>query len=819
MFKINVNSILRHIALILSGLLVQVSVTAAEQPLYQAQVKFTEFGIPHITAGDYGSLGYAEGYVAADDHLCNISYAVMKAQAKLAEHLGKGANNQHLIHDLVIKALEIPNKSRLAFQRQSTQVKQMYKGYAAGINRYIEENQNQFSSWCKNATWIKKVTAEQLFARALYIAQTLPYLSAAIYHSQPPEVTQSQSSANQSLAPKNNLLINEYSIAQLSADSQLTHLGSNAWAIGKEYSQSGRGLLLANPHYPWFGTNRFWEKHLTIPGELDVYGVSLTGIPNVALGFNEHIGWSHTVSNSQRISLYRLSLATNDPTSYLVDGNKRKMRSQLVEVNVKQAEGPPLKTSHTVWFSHLGPMITMPGLPWDKQQAFTVIDSNADNHYFMQQWFDMGQAKSIDELINSHKKHNAMPWVNTIASSSKGDAVYLDNSSVINLSDEAITRWKKSYQQNGQVAALYNQRKLMLLDGSDSRMFPVSHTTSPLTFATPFDKRPLLKRDDYVFNANDSYWLTNPKQPLNGYSPLYGSTNTARSLRTRQNIKHLESLRDGKKQGLFTLQDLKEKILSNESYSATIYQSDLINACGKAVTENSHRVIKKESATHYEQRLEASCKVIKGYNGVLNLDSKGAVLFREWQQAYQHLSRNQKTSINKMSFKKATPVTTPSGLGSERTAVEALMLAANQLESLNIALDATLNDTQVNYRGSNKTPIHGGFGFEGVANMIDNRAADTIGPIEKAAPNQKWSRLTKQGYLVSGGTSFLMALEFTASGPQAEALLTYGQSGDPSSPKAVDQTKLFSQKKWRPIYYNINEVNKNTLHEIKLSNH
>lgn len=72
---------------------------------------------------------------------------------------------------------------------------------------------------------------------------------------------------------------------------------------------------------------------------------------------------------------------------------------------------------------------------------------------------------------------------------------------------------------------------------------------------------------------------------------------------------------------------------------------------------------------------------------------------------------------------------------------------------------------------------------------------------------------------MSGGTSFIMALEFTANGPQAEALLTYGQSGDPDSPKAIDQTRLFSRKQWRPIYYNATAVKKNTLREIQLSNH
>ncbi len=44
-------------------------------------------------------------------------------------------------------------------------------------------------------------------------------------------------------------------------------------------------------------------------------------------------------------------------------------------------------------------------------------------------------------------------------------------------------------------------------------------------------------RDDYVTQSNDSHWLTNPAQPLEGYSRVFGSERTTRSLRTRMGLK------------------------------------------------------------------------------------------------------------------------------------------------------------------------------------------------------------------------------------------------------------------------------------------
>ena len=49
--------------------------------------------------------------------------------------------------------------------------------------------------------------------------------------------------------------------------------------------------------------------------------------------------------------------------------------------------------------------------------------------------------------------------------------------------------------------------------------------------------------------------------------------------------------------------------------------------------------------------------------------------------------------------------------------------------------------------------------------------------------------------------SFLLGVEYSAEGPRAKGILTYSQSGDPSSPHFSDQTELFSQKKLRPVLF------------------
>ena len=52
----------------------------------------------------------------------------------------------------------------------------------------------------------------------------------------------------------------------------------------------------------------------------------------------------------------------------------------------------------------------------------------------------------------------------------------------------------------------------------------------------PPTEQPSLITDTYVSNSNDSYWLSNPESRLEGFSPIIGDEQTARSLRTRAGL-------------------------------------------------------------------------------------------------------------------------------------------------------------------------------------------------------------------------------------------------------------------------------------------
>src|SRR3546814_6164739 len=57
----------------------------------------------------------------------------------------------------------------------------------------------------------------------------------------------------------------------------------------------------------------------------------------------------------------------------------------------------------------------------------------------------------------------------------------------------------------------------------------------------PGDRLPVLWRDDYVQNSNDSAWLSNPEAPLTGYPAIVSEEGVVQGGRTRMGIAQIEA--------------------------------------------------------------------------------------------------------------------------------------------------------------------------------------------------------------------------------------------------------------------------------------
>jgi acyl-homoserine-lactone acylase len=748
--------------------------SAQPRDRYEATIRRTAYGIPHITAKDSASLGFGEGYAFAQDHLCSLADAVVLARGERARYFGAGDRDVHLLSDIGVKAMRVAELAAGDLKNATAEQRDRLAGYAAGYNLYLAEvGVDGIPGWCRGAAWVRPLTAGDVAARARLV--TAGPFASLIATAAPPSTA---------------------SIAQVEMP-DLDQGLSNGWAIGRERSETGRGLLLANPHYPWVGSNRFWEKHLTIPGRLDVYGVSLLGAPGVAIGFNRHVAWTHTVSAGARFTAYSLKLVPGSPTTYVYDGQPRPMAARTVQVEVRQADGTSKTVSRTVYSSHHGPVVNLPGLPWTTARAIAIRDANAENNEGFATYEALATARTLEDVKRAHAL-GGIGFVNTIVATADGRAFYIDAAAAPHLSDATIKWWLGQVDVEGDVKTAY-ARRVILLDGSDSKFEWVNDTRARDPGIVPAALAPQLERADYVFNANDSYWISNPHALLTGFSPAHGRERIPQSLRTRMNVRLLDDTSATGPSGRdrrFSIDEIWRAVFSNRALSAELLRAGVVERCGAtaAVTNGGTQV-----------PLADACRVLAAWDGTFDLESRGAVLWREF------LTQLRPADLQRLfatPFDPADPIGTPRGLAAARegtdAVLEALGRAVQILERAALALDTPLGQVQYARRGERRIPVHGGLGDEeGIANFVRSGAnTTTLEPDHPVAPLVQGSRyLTRDGYPVTNGSSFVMVVGFTDDGPRARAVLTYGESGDPQSPHFSDQTELFSRKASRDILF------------------
>lgn len=170
-------------------------------------------------------------------------------------------------------------------------------------------------------------------------------------------------------------------------------LGSNSWAVSPNRSASGHALLAGDPHLELSLPSIWYEVHVVVPGEVDVYGVTFAGAPWVIIGFNRHIAWTFTNNDADVVDSYAESVDDNgSPSSYRLDGEWLPLE-QRVEV-YRLPNGSALATD-TVRYTHRGPM-RRAGDQW-LSLRWTVHDPWTDDRFFA----DIARSRSVDEFLQA----------------------------------------------------------------------------------------------------------------------------------------------------------------------------------------------------------------------------------------------------------------------------------------------------------------------------------------------------------------------------------------------------------------------------------
>lgn len=770
----------RILIVILAAALAAPTLATSSTPAYDATIRRTQNGIPHILGDSFGDLGFGVGYAFAEDNICLMADTFVTVNAQRSKFFGPNGTYRSEANGVV------PTNINSDFYYQwinesgvieglvdgtwphakplSPGIIQMSEGWVAGYNAYLRGvggSAGISDPTCRGAAWVRPIEPIDLYRRyyQLIMFASKGALLNYIVGAQPPtpSVTPTPASTKDvdKLPTAENLAI-----------------GSNAYGLGAETTDTGRGMVLGNPHFPWRGPERFYQFHLTWPGRINVQGGALFGSPLVHIGTTDRVAWSHTVSVPFRFTPYELKLVPGDPTAYLWDGGIRKMKTKTVSVDVKQPNGSITSASHTFYETHFGPVINFAGalMPWTPAVAYALKDANEDNFRALEHFFEVNQAESAEQIHATLARHVGIPWVNTIAADDQGNAFYADMSVVPHTLDDKLRSCATAVGE-----ALKALARLPVLDGSRSECQPGSDPDAPVPGILGAGNLPKQFRRDFVANSNNSHWIANPAAPLEGYPYVTGAERTPLSPRARLGFTMIEQRlngSDGRPGNVFTLEQLQETVFNNRQLLGELVRDDLVDACEQTplVPLQSGEVVDVSEA----------CAVLAAWDGRANLESRGAHLFREFVNAAYAAN-----TFWLDRFDATDPVHTPAKLnGASPEVRQALARAVQKLRAANVPLNARLGDIQRAVRNDQSIPIHGG-SEHGIFNYVSSPFSAAAG----GYPDTVY------------GASFVMTATFDGiAQPRAEAILTYSLSTNPASPWFADQTVKFSNKEFVPMH-------------------
>ena len=375
----------------------------------------------------------------------------------------------------------------------------------------------------------------------------------------------------------------------------------------------------------------------------------------------------------------------------------------------------------------------------------------------------LNKARSVDD-IEAAISLQGVYWTNTIAADRDGNAFYADISGTPNVDESLLDRCGVSIEGIPSY--------VVVLDGSEPNCEWTNDARSKVPGTLPAELMPRIKRDDYVTNSNDSYWLANPAAPLQGFSPIIGEERTERSLRTRAGLTLVREQLD--KDGKLAPAEIQQMLYSHRNYGGELLLDDVLEVC----------------AGNDAADIAQSCAALSKWDRTANVASVGVPVWIEFWKAVSDTD-----GLYSIPFDPADPVDTPRGIAMDKPEIrqavrDALATAQTALLDAGIALDAPWGQVQYAQRNGDKIPIPGAPGSTGMFSYII-------------------SKLSKgEGYTpIIAGNSYIQVISWDEAGDlQSRGMLTYSQSPEPESPHYSDLTELYSRGEWIDFPFSEEEI-------------
>ncbi len=339
-----------------------------------------EWGVPHIFAEYEADMFFAQGYCHAQDRLFQMDMWRRQVRGKLSEILGESmlANDKFaLAMGMEEWAIKTDEALKEMYNNGTMEFYPNFERYVDGINHYINTHKDtkpleyyllnfEPTTWstvdslciaqemARQMTWNYNDFYRYLSLEALnntyyneLFSLPLPYQIPIIpdYGTYP----ESPMKAGTSFKSNNNLKteISKFLNGLQQIDSEKDKIenqkneiiGSNNWVVNGSKSNTGAPILCNDMHLAWLMPGVWYEQHLKAEDTgLHIYGYIIPGMPLIAVGHNDYVGWGFTNTGYDVLDWYYYNIDGEDHYIYNKTSTAYTYENFIIKIKNKEPE-------------------------------------------------------------------------------------------------------------------------------------------------------------------------------------------------------------------------------------------------------------------------------------------------------------------------------------------------------------------------------------------------------------------------------------------------------------------------------------------------
>lgn len=550
----------------------------------KVEVYFDDYGIPHILAQNDTDAMVALGYVHAQERLFQMEIIHRIASGKLSELFG-----EKLVEtDKFFLTLGIDQNAEAVLQTLDT-TSIAYKqalAYLDGVNQYVDKGKTPVEF---RILGIKKhhYTIKDILNVYGYMSfgfamahRTDPLVSALEQKLGHDYVQQlglnipNNYTSIKTFSEREAVLVSKSTAALMQKNPIPSFVGSNAWVLGGEKTQSGKVIFENDPHIGFSQPAVWFQAHIKTP-QTETYGFYLALTPYPLLAHNKKLAYGLTMFENDDIDLYVEKVNPQNKNEYLIDNHYQLFKKRSHTITVKGGES----VTFEVLENHRGPILNSVLKEIKTQEPVSMYWVYLHRpQRFLELTYTMSRAQNLAQFTQSLPLLHA-PGLNIMYGDAEGN----------------IAWWAAGHLYS----RLNNAPTKLMLDGTQSQNDSITYH--------PFSENPQAVNPNwhYVYSCNNQPDTLLSKRTIPGY---YLPQDRAKRV-----VKLLESKND------WTQTDVEKMTFDHTS---SIY-GDLATI----VVQN----IENQKLTDVEQK---ALHILKSWNGTATTNNVGISIFNQWAYEY-----------------------------------------------------------------------------------------------------------------------------------------------------------------------------------------